>query len=102
MALSQLDVQAKLVAILGTNHVYFQPPESVKMVYPAIVYSRNNLDKKNADNITYIKTRLYRVTYIAYEPESSVLDALEDLPTSRFMAHSVIDNLNQDTFEIYF
>ena len=29
-----------LCEILGSRNVYFQPPESVKMKYPAIVYER--------------------------------------------------------------
>ena len=32
------DLQKLLVEVLGSKNVYFQPPESVKMKYPAIVY----------------------------------------------------------------
>ena len=33
------ELQTKLEDILGGRHVYFQPPESTKMEYPAIVFS---------------------------------------------------------------
>ena len=32
-----------LCEILGSRNVYFQPPESVKMKYPAIVYERTEI-----------------------------------------------------------
>ena len=35
-----------LCEILGSRNVYFQPPESVKMKYPAIVYERTDFPKE--------------------------------------------------------
>lgn len=37
---TRLELQSKLVELLGSKHVYYQPPESVKIEYPAIVYSK--------------------------------------------------------------
>ena len=34
----RLDLQKLLVELLGSDNVYFQPPPSVQMNYPAIVY----------------------------------------------------------------
>ena len=36
---NRLDLQALLEDLLGSRNVYYQPPESVKMNYPAIVYA---------------------------------------------------------------
>lgn len=36
--------------ILGSDHVYFQPPETVKMKYPAIKYERSDMEIMHADN----------------------------------------------------
>lgn len=36
---SRLDLQTFLEELLESKNVYFQPPESVKMKYPAIVYA---------------------------------------------------------------
>lgn len=44
MAKSRIDLQYLLENILGSRHVYFQPPETVKMNYPAIVYSLDGID----------------------------------------------------------
>ena len=35
----RLDLHECLCKILNSNNVYFQPPENVRMNYPAIVYS---------------------------------------------------------------
>ena len=39
---SRLNLQDKLEEVLGSKQVYFQPPESLKLKYPCIVYSRSN------------------------------------------------------------
>ena len=38
---TRLELQNKLEELLGFRHVYYQPPESVKMEYPAIRYSKS-------------------------------------------------------------
>ena len=40
----------KLRNTLGSNNVYFQPPESVKLKYPAVVYSRSEIKQTKADH----------------------------------------------------
>ena len=56
----------ELVAILGdgTRHVYFQPPENVKMTYPCIVYERHNINNIHANNGVYLQGCRYRVIVI--------------------------------------
>lgn len=44
MSKSRIDFQHLLEEILGSPHVYFQPPATVKLEYPAIIYSLDNLD----------------------------------------------------------
>ena len=43
---------------------YFQPPESIKMNYPAIVYSLDDIDKTYANDGVYLSNRRYAVTVI--------------------------------------
>ena len=40
---SRPNLQTMLEQILGSRNVYFQPPESLKLNYPAIVYKRSNI-----------------------------------------------------------
>lgn len=57
-------IQSKLEALLGSGHVYFQPPENVKIAYPAFVYERAKPDIKRADNSAYLYTHCFSITYI--------------------------------------
>ena len=41
---NRLDLQALLEDLLGSRNVYYQPPESVKMNYPAIVYALEDIE----------------------------------------------------------
>ena len=40
--------------ILGTRNAYFQPPESVKMNYPAIVYGLDSIENTYANDGVYL------------------------------------------------
>ncbi len=84
------------------KNVYFQPPETLKMNYPCIVYHRQYLTGTPADNQKYLIDRQYRIIYIDRSPISDVIDSLLSLKYCRYMSHSVVDGLNQDAFEIYY
>lgn len=54
-----------LKAILGSNNVYFQPLENLKMEYPCIVYNIASHDVEYADDDLYQLRHKYTVRYIA-------------------------------------
>ena len=100
---SRLELHEILKGILGSNNVYYQPPESFKMGYPCIVYERYNNNAKFADNKIYNSKRSYSLTYIDKNPDSDVmLDKILKLPYCRFDRHFTIDNLNHDVFILFF
>lgn len=98
----RLELHNLLCDILETTNVYFQPPASVQMNYPAIVYSRSNINKTFADNVTYRQTCLYQVTVIDYDPDSEIVNKVSALPKCRFDRHFTKDNLNHDVFTLYY
>lgn len=98
----RLDLHALLVSILGSNNVYFQPPPNVQMVYPCIVYRRDDIDTDFADNVPYSKRKRYQVTVIDRDPDSETPDKVLDLPTCIFDRFYTADNLNHDVFKLYF
>lgn len=83
------------------DHVYYQPPESVRMVYPAIVYRRYAIDNVHADNIPYFQFHGYEITVIDKNPDSEIVEAVAKLPSCRFNRHFTTENLNHDVFVIY-
>lgn len=48
---------------------YFQPPSSVKMKYPAIVYALNDIENTFANDGVYLSARKYSVTVIDSDPD---------------------------------
>lgn len=99
---SRLKLHEELCAILGSRNVYYQPPESIKMRYPAIVYKRSGIDNAFADNDVYMQSRSYEVIVIDEDPDSEIVDKVSRLQTCRFNRHYAADNLNHDVFTLYY
>ena len=99
---SRLELQIKLEELLGSRHVYYQPPESVKMEYPAIVYSKNNIKITHANNAMYTKNNQYILTVISKKPDDPVIDKLLNLPYCSYDRNYKTDNLNHDVLILYF
>lgn len=96
------NLQILLENILKSENVYFQPPESLKMKYPAIVYSLSTIENKHADNSVYDSRRRYTVTLITSDPDSRVIGELAYLQMCRFNRHYKSNNLNHYVFELYY
>lgn len=102
MARSRVELQSLLESVLGSRNVYFQPPASVKMKYPAIVYERYDIDKYPADNIAYLQFLRYTITVIDKNPDSEHVINVSKLSYCSFDRHYTVDNLHHDVFTIYF
>lgn len=98
---ARLELHELLCTALGSRHVYYQPPESVKMEYPAIVYSRNSIENTFAENSVYKQDRQYQIIVIDKDPDSEIVTAISKLPMCQFVRHYEANNLNHDVFTIY-
>ena len=98
----RLELHEILCKVLGSRKVYLQPPESVKMEYPAIVYSRDDIENTFAENSVYKQDHQYQIIVIDKDPDSKIVDAVSGLPMCRFVRHYEVDNLNHDVFSIYY
>lgn len=98
----RLELQAILKTLLGSDNVYFQPPESLKMNYPCIVYKRDNANTEFADNHPYAHMRRYMVTVIDRNPDSDIPLKVAALPLCRFSRFYTADNLNHDVYNLFF
>lgn len=99
---TRMELQTLLEEILRSDHVYYQPPESIKMSYPAIVYSRYDIDNQNANNHPYVLTNAYEITVIDKDPDSEVVPKIAALSGCQFDRNYKADNLNHDVFTLYF
>lgn len=97
----RLQLHEVFCGILQTRNAYFQPPESVKMNYPAIVYALSNMPRVHANDGVYLSGRQYSVTVIDHDPDSPLVDMVSALPTCRFDRAYQADNLNHWVFTLY-
>jgi hypothetical protein len=98
----RLDLQELLVTLLESSNVYFQPPDSTRMSYPAIVYNRDYRKTEYADNLPYKHKKRYQVTVIDRNPDSEIPDRVAELPLCSFETFFAADELNHDVFNLYF
>lgn len=99
---SRLELQTKLEELFESKNVYYQPPESLKIKYPAIVYSRSRVDKRSADDTSYITTNCYELTVIDKRPDNEVINKLLKLPMCYHSSHFISDGLNHDVLTLYY
>lgn len=93
-------LQAMLVEILGSQNVYYQPPASVYINYPAIVFKRLPIRNTFADDEVYRQSHQYQLTVIDSDPDSEIVEKVSKLPKIRHDRHFASDNLYHDVFII--
>jgi len=84
------------------DHVYFQPPATVQMKYPCIVYHRKPAQIAHADNRPYKKDHTWQLTVIDRDPDSTIAEAVEELPGISCDANFTQDNLHHYVYSLYY
>lgn len=95
-------IQTLLNCIPGVAKAYFQPPESIKLIYPCIIYSLNKDRVLYANNKKYKKMDQYTLTLIDYVPNSSIRSEIEKLDYCSFDRCYSVDNLYHYVFTFYY
>jgi hypothetical protein len=96
----RLDLHKLLLGISG--NVYFQPPATIELVYPCIIYKRDFESTEFADNGPYKRKKRYQVTVIDRNPDSPIPDKIADLPLCVYDRFYTADNLNHDVYNLFF
>lgn len=99
---TRLELQTKLEELLGSRNVYYQPPASVKMNYPAIRYSKTKPRRRFANNAAYSFLNCYEITVIDRKPDNPVIDKLLSLPYCSYDRNYPADNLNHDVLTLFY
>ena len=99
---TRLELQSLLEKLLESKEVYYQPPESVKMNYPAIIYSIDDIEKKFANDNSYKLWNKYQIIVIDRIPDNLVIRKILELPMSNYERNYKSDNLNHDVISLYF
>lgn len=97
----RLELHSVLQELLGSSNVYYQPPESIKMQYDAIRYSKRTIDSKYANDRKYSMIDCYEIIVISRLPDNPVIKKLLSLPYCSYDRHYIADNLHHDVLTIY-
>ena len=101
MADRRIKLHAQLVEILP--NVYFNPPESVKLRYPCIVYNRSDVDIDFADDMAYKPIVRYSLTIIDLNPDSTYyMKVIEKFAGCNYVQHFNKEGLSHDVIELYY
>ena len=98
----RLDLQSLLEELLGSRNVYYKPPESTKMQYPAIRYSKKKIESVHANDSKYLMKDCYELIVISRTPDHPVIKKLLELPYCIYDRPYIADNLYHDVLIIYY
>ena len=99
---TRLELQEILDGIEGVTIDFFQTSESIRMTYPCIVYSLEDVDTRYANNFPYGFDKCYTVIVIDRDPDSEIPDRIGALPMSKFKTKYEKENLNHFVYRLYF
>jgi hypothetical protein len=97
----RLDLHAELLKFLP--NVYFQPPSTIKMTYPCIVYNKTGKNRHFANDVVYLSQQEYKLILIEKNPDSKVADIIErHFQHCAIAQYYTVDNLNHTTLNLYY
>lgn len=99
---SRADLQVLLTSLIGSNNVYYQPPESIMLRYPCVVYRINKIQSIYADNIPYCMSTQYELTIMTRDPDSSLPKTILELVTARHERSFASDGLNHTIITLFY
>ena len=100
---SRLNLQSELEELLESRNVYYQPPETVKMQYDAIIYNLSGVRTVKADNKSYLIDKRYDLTVISRNPENGLVEKLiNHFEYISYDRRYIADNLYHDALTLYY
>jgi len=104
----RLDLHHKLKEVFeeatmqdSDKRVWFQPPATVRLTYPCIVYKLNDMPPTFANNNPYQIEHEYELTVIDQDPNSVLRERVAQLSKCRLSRIFESDNLHHYVFHIY-
>lgn len=88
--------------ISGIPNIYFQPPSNIRLRYPCIVYEREEIRNRHADDSVYNQHTFYQVTVIDQNPDSVYVDRVSKMVQCDHVRFFATEGLNHDVFRIYY
>lgn len=84
-------------------NVYFQPPESVRLEYPCIIYKWDGNSDKHADDMVYKSKRHYQLVIVDSNPDSVIPDVFQkNFSYAKLDRTYTSDGMNHWVYSLYF
>lgn len=96
------ELQELLQKTIDSENVYFQPPASIQIKYPCVVYELEDLTPVFADDLTYLLHDSYQITFMTHDPDDWRIKKLAELPMIRFSRYFAADNINHYVYIMYY
>lgn len=98
---SRLKLHEELCSLL--DNVYFQPPESLKIKYPCVVYKLSTITSRYANNNNYTDEKRYEVILITKDPDDELIkDIYDHFQYCSVNRTFINDNLYHYAYFIYY
>lgn len=98
----RLSLQKELEKLAGAN-VYFQPPASVHLAYPCVIYNLAAGDIKRADDSVYSYTNRFELMFIYRKPNMEIVEkVMRAFPMCSVSRIYIADNLYHYAFNLYY
>ena len=99
----RIDLHKELLDLFSPNKVYYAPPESIKLEYPCIVYNRDYINLKKADNKNYARFNRYQLTVIDRDEDNPIIEQILDKYVgASYDQHFISNNLYHDVISLYY
>lgn len=93
---NRLTLHQKLVDIMGSNNVYYNPPEAQKLNIPCIVYNLSYIEQIHADNYKYLDYTTYKITVVSKSVDHPAIREILKLPMTKFSSRFTSNGLYHD------
>ena len=87
--------------ITPVRRVWFQPPKSILLQYPCILYKLVDMPPRRANNLPYTIDHEYEMTVIDRDPTSTLREKIAELFVCRLVRIFESDGLHHYVFHIY-
>lgn len=102
MARSRLQLHDELTAIEGVVKAYYQPDETVNLLYPCVIYKKTGRSAQFANNSVYKKLYEYKITVVDRDPDSLIPERIEDFQFCTVDRPFTSNNLYHNNFTLYY
>ena len=98
----RMQLQSELERLVGLN-VYFQPPATVQLKYPCVIYNLSSGNAIYADNSVYTYTNRFELIFIYRKQNMKIVEiVLRTFPMCTVSRMYIADNLYHYVFNLYY